>query len=127
MARPKLVPSPAVPQDPRQNPHRSKRHSAAAPAETPYDRVGYLADARLKIERGSCALAHVDAINSASDRALAVVQMIEEATYSDSGCEFPTDSLRRAMDVVREEVEVAQRLANRLYDLHREVAPAKAD
>jgi hypothetical protein len=101
--------------------------STAVPAETPYDRVGYLADARLKIERGSSALAHLDAINSASRRALAIVQMVEEATYSDSGSEFPTESLREAMDIVREEVEVAKRLADSLYDLYREAATAKAD
>jgi hypothetical protein len=86
-----------------------------------------LADARLKVERGTSALNHVDAVNSASRRALAIVEMVEEATYSDSGSEFPTESLREAMDIVREEVEVAQRLAGSLYDLYREAATAKAD
>ncbi len=127
MAPPKVIPTHTHPQDPRHNPQRSKRRSPAAPAEPPYDRVGYLAEARLKIERGSSALEHIDGASAALMRAKALAEIVEEASYSESGSEFPTESLRSVMTILQEEILVAQRLANSLYDLCREGATAKAD
>ena len=127
MPTPKVSPTHTRPQGPRHNPNRPKRPSTPAPAETPYDRVGYLAEARLKIERGTSALEHIDAINSACDRAKALADIAEEATYSESGCEFPVESLRQTVQILQEDVEVAQHLARKLYDLCREAPAAKVE
>ena len=127
MATPKVIPTHTHPQGPRHNPQRSKRRSPAAPAESPYDRVGYLAEARLKIERGTSALQRIDGTDAALMRAKALAEIVEEASYSDSGSEFPTESLRSVMTILQEEILVAQRLARSLYDLCREAAKPKAD
>lgn len=118
----KTQPQPVIP-----NPQVSKNGGAAVPEETPYDRIGYLATARLKIERGSSACDHVDAMNSGLMRAKALAEIVEEASHSESGSQFPTQSLVWVMMTLQEEIEVVHRLTNGLYDLYREAVPAKAD
>jgi hypothetical protein len=84
-----------------------------------------LAAGRLKAEGGPTS--HIDAINYLLDRAQAVVEIVKEACHSKSGCEFPTEYLLLVMDILREDAAVAQRIADELDHLYREVVPAKAD
>ena len=106
-------------------PQVPKNGGAAIPADTPSDFTGHLAAGRLKAEGGPTS--HIDAINYLLDRAQAVVEIVKEACHSKSGCEFPTEYLLLVMDILREDAAVAQRIADELDHLYREVVPAKAD
>ena len=106
-------------------PQVSKNGSAVTPANTSDDYTSYLAAGRLKAEGGPTS--HIDAIDYLLDRAQAVVEIVKEACHSKSGCEFPTEYLLLVMDILREDAAVAQRIADELDHLYREVVPAKAD
>jgi len=99
--------------------------STVVPAETPHDRVGYLADGRLKAQGGPTS--HIDAIDYLLNRGEALVEIVKEACESESGCEFPKEYLWPVLDILREDVEVARRIADELDDLYRHGATAKAD
>jgi hypothetical protein len=120
----KTLPQVRAARKPQQQP---ARHNPQAPGDTPSDSTGYLATAWLKIEGGTSASEHIDAINWLSYRALAIAKIVEEASYSDSESEFPQESLRGAMAVLQEDLQVAQRLANGLHGLYCEATRPKAD
>jgi hypothetical protein len=85
-----------------------------------------LADGRLKAE-GSGPTSHIDAIDYLLNRGQALVEIVKEACHSNSGCEFPKDYLLFVLDILREDAEVAQRIADQLDNLYRHPATAKAD
>jgi hypothetical protein len=93
----------------------------------PLDHTGHLAAGRLKAQGEPTP--HIDAINYLLDRAQALVEIIKESSDSKSeDCVLPTEYLLSVLDILREDVEVARRIANELDDLYRPgAAPAKAD
>jgi hypothetical protein len=102
------------------------RKSKQQPAETPHDRVGCLADGRLKAE-GEGPTSHIDAINYLLNRGEGLVEILKEACQSETGCQFPKDYLLSVLDILREDVEVSRRIADELDHLYRKPATAKAD
>lgn len=89
------------------------------------DHTGHLAAGRLKAEGEPTP--HIDSINYLLGRSQALVEIIKEACDSKSQCELPKEYLVSVMDILREDAAVAQRIADELDHLYREVVPAKAD
>ncbi len=91
----------------------SKTNTPAS--EDAYDRIGYLAEAYLKIHHGTDADCHYNAIWHLNDRATALCHILREVACSESPNEFPKDALDGVMIYLEQDLKVAQRLTRALY------------